>query len=78
MSDFIKDLLGELIDDYETQIDGDIRIGLLENEVVIDPLISATVIAKKSGKKEFFITLTNQSRIKINGLVIPFSLSLKK
>jgi len=31
MSDFIKDLLGELIDDYETQIEGDIRIGLLDN-----------------------------------------------
>lgn len=30
MSDFIKDLLGELIDDYVTQIEGDIRIWLLD------------------------------------------------
>ena len=29
MSDFMKDLLVELIDDYETHIEGDIRIGLL-------------------------------------------------
>ena len=32
MSDFIKDLLGELIDDYETHIEGDIRIGLLDTK----------------------------------------------
>ena len=31
MSDFIKDLLGKLIDDYETHRERDIRIGLLDN-----------------------------------------------
>ena len=65
MSDFIKDLLGELIDDYETQIEGDIRIGLLDNEVVIDPLISATVIEKKSGKKEFRVKDVDAHELKI-------------
>ncbi|HZX13334.1 MAG TPA: hypothetical protein VFF49_02930 [Thermodesulfobacteriota bacterium] len=65
MSDFIKDLLGELIDDYETQIEGDIRIGLLDNEVVIDPLISATVIEKKSGKKEFRVKDVDTYELKI-------------
>ncbi|KRT66879.1 MAG: hypothetical protein XU11_C0003G0052 [Candidatus Dadabacteria bacterium CSP1-2] len=65
MSDFIKDLLGELIDDYVTQIEGDIRIGLLDNEVVIDPLISATVIEKKSGKKEFRVKDVDAHELKI-------------
>lgn len=65
MSDFIKDLLGELIDDYVTQIEGDIRIGLLDNEVVIDPLISATVIEKKSGKKEFRLKDVDAHELKI-------------
>ena len=53
MSDFIKDLLSELIDDYVTQIEGDIRIGLLDNEVVIDPLISATAIEKRAARRSF-------------------------
>lgn len=65
MSDFIKDLLGELIDDYVTQIEGDIRIGLLDNEVVIDPLISATVIEEKSGKKEFRVKDVDAHELKI-------------
>ncbi len=65
MSDFIKDLLGELIDDYVNQIEGDIRIGLLDNEVVIDPLISATVIEKKSGKKEFRVKDVDAHELKI-------------
>ena len=65
MSDFIKDLLGELIDDYVTQIEGDIRIGLLDNEVVIDPLISATVIEKKSGKREFRVKDVDAHELKI-------------
>jgi len=46
--------------------------------VVISPLIGATVKNKKSNKKEFFITLTNESRIEIDGLVIPISFSLTK
>jgi hypothetical protein len=57
--------LGELIDDYVTQIEGDIRIGLLDNEVVIDPLISATVIEKKSGKKEFRVKDVDAHELKI-------------
>jgi len=65
MSDFIKDLLGELIDDYVTQIEGDIRIGHLDNEVVIDPLISATVIEEKSGKKEFRVKDVDAHELKI-------------
>ncbi len=65
MSDFIKDLLGELIDDYETHMEGYIRIGLLDNEVAIDPLISATEIEKKRGKKEFRVkdVDTHESKI---------------
>ncbi len=57
--------MGELIDDYVTQIEGDIRIGLLDNEVVIDPLISATVIEKKSGKKEFRVKDVDAHELKI-------------
>src|SRR3990172_530099 len=34
MSDFIKDLLGELIDDYVTQIEGDIRSNSLKSYVL--------------------------------------------
>lgn len=65
MSDFIKDLLGELIDDYETHMEGDIRIGLLDNEVVIDPLISAAEIEKKRGKKEFRLKDVDAHELKI-------------
>ncbi|MBF8302975.1 MAG: hypothetical protein HW396_1256 [Candidatus Dadabacteria bacterium] len=57
--------MGELIDDYVTQIEGDIRIGLLDNEVVIDPLISATVIEKKSGKEEFRVKDVDAHELKI-------------
>ena len=57
--------MGELIDDYVTQIEGDIRIGLLDNEVVIDPLISATVIEKKSGKREFRVKDVDAHELKI-------------
>ncbi len=77
MGEFVKDILGELIDSYETQIEGNIRIGFMESEIVIDPLIRATVFNKKTNKNEFFITLTNQSRIKIGGLLIPIAISKK-
>lgn len=78
MGEFVKDIFGELIESYETQIEGNIRIGFVENEIVIDPLIRATIFNKKTNKNEFFITLTNQSRIKIGGLLIPIAFSLKK
>jgi uncharacterized protein YtpQ (UPF0354 family) len=77
MGEFVKDILGELIDSYETQVEGNIRIGFMESEIVIDPLIRATVFNKKTNKNEFFITLTNQSRIKIGGLLIPIAISKK-
>ncbi|GEM_PF-2564884 len=77
MGEFVKDILGELIDSYETQIEGNIRIGFMESEIVIDPLIRATVFNKKTNKNEFFITLTNQSRIKIGGLLIPIAIPKK-
>ncbi len=77
MGEFVKDILGELIDSYETQVEGNIRIGFMESEIVIDPLIRATVFNKKTNKNEFFITLTNQSRIKIGGLLIPIAIPKK-
>jgi len=77
MGEFVKDILGDLIESYETQIEGNIRIGFLENEIVIDPLIRATVFNKKTNKNEFFITFGNQSRIKIGGLLIPIAFPLK-
>jgi uncharacterized protein YtpQ (UPF0354 family) len=77
MGEFVKDILGELVDSYETQVEGNIRIGFMESEIVIDPLIRATVFNKKTNKNEFFITLTNQSRIKIGGLLIPIAISKK-
>ncbi|MGE5446209.1 MAG: hypothetical protein ACM3SR_16705 [Ignavibacteriales bacterium] len=77
MGELVKDILGELIEGYETQVEGNIRIGFMENEIVIDPLISATIFNKKTNKNEFFITLTNQSRIKIGGLLIPIAIPKK-
>ncbi len=78
MGDFVKDILGELIDSYETQVEGNIRIGFMENEIVIDPLIRATVFNKKTNRNEFFITFGNQCRIKIGGILIPIAFPLKK
>jgi len=46
MGEIVKDILGELIESYETQIDGNIRIGFVENGIVIDPLIRATIFNK--------------------------------
>lgn len=77
MGELVKDILGELIEGYETQVEGNIRIGFMENEIVIDPLVSATIFNKKTNKNEFFITLTNQSRIKIGGLLIPIAIPKK-
>ena len=77
MSSFVTDLLGELVESYETQIEGDIRIGLVKDAVVISPHIKATVVNKKSNKNEFLITLSNQSKIQIGGLAIPIAFSLK-
>ena len=77
MGEFVKDILGELIESYETQIEGNIRIGFVENEIVIDPLIRATIFNTKTNKNDFFITFGNQCRIKIGGLLIPFDFSLK-
>ena len=73
---FIANIIGELIDDFEIEIDGRVTISFMTDRIVIDPLISISVMDKKTKKTQYFFKITNASTISWNGINIPIELTL--